>query len=194
VGNGKYDVIYADPPWKGTTGNSAIADKSRVVDTGSFHYPAMETAAICALPVGLVVEEDALLFLWVRSPMLEDGLAVGSAWSFKFITIGFVWYKQRANPGSYTLSECEVCLLFKRGRIPSPRGSRNVRQFLSELRANHSKKPDTIRDRICDMFPAQKKLELFARGQVSGWDAMGYDIDGKDIRVALAEKLAEFEE
>jgi N6-adenosine-specific RNA methylase IME4 len=136
----KYQIIYADPPWKGTTGNPAIAFKSRITSINSFHYPAMETEEICEINVNSVVDNDALLFLWIRSPMLEDGLKVGNAWGFNYKTIAFVWYKQRTNPGSYTLSECEICLVFKKGKIPTPRGKRNVRQFLSSLRGKHSEK------------------------------------------------------
>jgi len=36
-------------------------------------------------------------------------------------------------------------------------------------------------------------LELFAREQTLGWDAMGFDVDGKDIRLALTEKIVELE-
>lgn len=88
-------------------------------------------------------------------------------------------------PGSYTMSQCELCLVFKRGRIPKPRGARNVRQFLSEERREHSQKPEEIRKRIEEMFPTQNKIELFARQNVEGWKCIGNDIDGMDIRESI---------
>ena len=78
------------------------------------------------------------------------------------------------------MSQCELCLVFKRGKIPAPRGSRNERQFVSEMRGRHSAKPNEVRDRIAAMFPKQKKIELFARQQTPGWTAWGLDVISPD--------------
>ena len=120
--------------------------------------------------------DDALLFLWSSSPHLPQALDLLSAWGFAYATVAFVWDKQRANPGYYTLSQCELCVVGKRGRIPQPRGARNVRQFLSEMRGEHSAKPAEVRRRIEAMFPTQRKLELFARTAAEGWDCWGNEV------------------
>jgi len=57
------------------------------------------------------------------------------------VTVGFVWDKVRTYPGNYTLSVVELRLIGKRGKIPTPRGSRNERQLYSELKGKHSKNP-----------------------------------------------------
>lgn len=67
------------------------------------------------------------------------------------------------NPGRYTLSQTEFCLVFKKGKIPTPRGARNVRQLISIPRGAHSEKPEAVIAGITKMFPKQKKIELFAR-------------------------------
>jgi N6-adenosine-specific RNA methylase IME4 len=103
------------------------------------------------------------------------------AWGFDYKTIAFVWDKQKTNPGYYTLSQVEICLVGKKGKFPTPRGSRKERQFLSEMRGVHSKKPDEIRQRITKMFPTQKKLELFARQTSDGWDVWGNEVDGVSL-------------
>jgi N6-adenosine-specific RNA methylase IME4 len=64
----------------------------------------------------------------------------------------------------------------KKGKIPTPRGARNVRQFLSELRGKHSAKPAEIRNRIEKMFPTQNKVELFARSKSKGWEVWGNEV------------------
>ena len=99
------------------------------------------------------------------------------AWGFQWATVGFVWDKQRVNPGFYTMSQCELYLIGKRGKIPSPRGARNVRQLVSSMREKHSKKPHEVRTRIEEMFPEQRKVELFAREKVRGWSAWGEEIE-----------------
>jgi N6-adenosine-specific RNA methylase IME4 len=151
------------------------------------HYDTMTLKDIMNLDIHTYIENDALLFLWVVSPMLDDGIELMKKWGFKYATIAFVWYKQKTNPGHYTMSECEICLVGKKGKIPSPRGSRNVKQFLNEMRGKHSKKPDEIRNRITQMFPIQNKIELFARQRIDGWDSIGFDIDGKNIQDVLKE-------
>ena len=98
------------------------------------------------------------------------------SWGFNYATIGFIWDKQRVNPGFYTMSQCEICLIGKRGKIPRPRGARNIRQLVSEMRGRHSAKPHEVRKRIELMFPDQDKIELFARERVEGWDAWGNEV------------------
>ena len=80
------------------------------------------------------------------------------------------------NPGRYTLSYCELCLLFKRGRIPQPRGARNVSQLIRTPRKKHSEKPKEALERIEKMFPTQNKIELFARYRHNNWDAWGLEV------------------
>jgi N6-adenosine-specific RNA methylase IME4 len=169
--NKKYQIIYADPPWE--CSNQNIAPISYIKKSGSYHYNSMRLNDICNLPVSEITDVNALLFLWVRSPALDWGFRVGNAWGFKYATVGFVWDKQRILPSYYTPSQIELCLIFKKGKIPQPIGSTKEHQFLSEKRRRHSQKPDTIRDRITKMFPTQLKIELFARQKVGGWDAWG---------------------
>ena len=76
------------------------------------------------------------------------------------------------------MSQCELCLVFKRGKIPEPRGARNVKQYVEAERGRHSTKPEEVRRRISDMFPTQKKIELFARVSAEGWEAWGLESDG----------------
>ncbi|MBF2754655.1 MAG: transcriptional regulator [Gammaproteobacteria bacterium AqS3] len=172
----KYQIIYADPPWKykGTDGPD-----NPLVGGAHSHYPTIHIDDLKALDVGSIADDDCLLFLWATGPKLDWAVDVGSAWGFSYVTIGFVWDKVRANPGYYTMSQCEICLIFKRGKIPQPRGARNIRQFISMKKAAHSTKPHAVRHRIESMFPFQTKIELFARGQFEGWDVWGLETERK---------------
>lgn len=173
----RYGVIYADPPWdyKGQL-QHAGPDSG---DTGGAirHYSTVTSADLAGLPVAEIAEDDCLLFLWATSPHLDQAISLGKAWGFEWATIAFVWDKQRVNPGFYTMSQCELCLVFKHGKIPRPRGARNVRQLVSEPRGPHSVKPDEVRRRIERMFPQQAKIELFARSAAPGWDTWGDEIE-----------------
>jgi hypothetical protein len=67
----KYRIIYADPPWD----YGAHAQPDYQTEQRD-HYPVMTVEAICAEPVKQWVEADAVLFLWVTSPILEKAFGV----------------------------------------------------------------------------------------------------------------------
>jgi N6-adenosine-specific RNA methylase IME4 len=172
----RYAVILADPAWN-YLGQRQHAGPGKK-DTGGAitHYPTVTVSQMKTWDIPSICEKDCLLFMWSSSPHLDQAIDLGKSWGFSWATVAFVWYKQRTNPGFYTMSECELCLVMKKGRIPRPRGSRNQRQFLSELRGEHSVKPDEVRERIARMFPTQKKLEMFATKRVAGWDSWGLSL------------------
>ena len=168
-----YSILYADPPWdyKGQLQHNGEGGR----DTGGAvrHYRTMTLEEMSCLDIGRFCADDCLLFMWVTNPHLDQGIDLGKAWGFDWATVAFVWDKGKTNPGFYTLSQCELCLVMKRGRIPRPRGSRKERQLVQALRGPHSQKPEEVRQRIERMFPDHKRLELFARCRHKGWDCLG---------------------
>ena len=184
----RYEVIYADPPWdyKGQLQHAGPGSG----DSGGAvrHFSTVTTRELACLPVAEIAADDSLLFLWATSPHLDQAIALGKAWGFAWATVAFVWDKQRVNPGHYTLSQCELCLVFKRGRIPAPRGARNVRQLVSAPRGRHSEKPAEVRARIEAMFPQQSKIELFARSRAPGWDSWGEEVPHHESRAFWSRK------
>ena len=186
----KYQIIYADPPWP-YDGNEVLAKTSRLnLKKKDGHYGVMSFDDIARLPVSDIADDNSLLFLWVVSPSLDRGIDILKSWGFKFATVAFVWNKKRTNPGYYTLSSCELVLVGKKGKIPTPRGERNIEQFLSSLREGHSVKPAEIRNRISKMFPTQRKIELFARDDAQnnlfGWDKFaGWDVFGNEVEDSI---------
>ena len=113
------------------------------------------------------------------SRCLDEAVSLGKAWGFKYITVAFIWDKQKVVVGNYTMSQCEYVLVFKRGRIPQPRGARNIQQLLSQKSGRHAAKPHEIRSRIDAMFPTQRKIELFARNSADGWTIWGDQADSR---------------
>lgn len=182
----KYDIIYADPPWDyggkmQFDKSSASADKMNwnkniFISSATFKYPTLKMRELKKIPLTEIAKDDCLLFMWVTNPHLANGIELGQAWGFEYKTVAFVWDKMVHNPGKYTMSYCELCLVFKRGRIPSPRGTRNEKQLLSAPRGEHSVKPSEVRDAIERMFPTQDRIELFARHRPDSWDVWGLDV------------------
>lgn len=182
----KYDIIYADPPWdyggkmqfdKSSTSVDTIdLGKSIFISAANFKYPTVKTKDLKKIPILDIAKDDCLLFMWVTNPHLAQGIALGEAWGFEYRTVAFVWDKMMHNPGQYTMSYCELCLVFKRGRIPKPRGARNIKQLIRVPRGEHSEKPLEVLEGIQKMFPSQEKIELFARKKQKGWDVWGLDV------------------
>lgn len=181
---GQFDIIYADPPWdyKGQLQHAGEGSQ----DTGGAirHYPTVTLDDLKTLSISSICAPDCLLFMWATNPHLDQAIDLGKAWGFAWATVAFVWDKVRVNPGFYTMSQCELCLVLKRGKIPSPRGARNVRQLVTSKRGPHSQKPDEVRLRIDRMFPALRKIELFARENDAlgladhNWTNWGTEVNG----------------
>ena len=189
----KYNIIYADPPWD--YGGKMQYDKSSIktenigfkkdifISAASFKYPTLKIDDLKKLDIKSISAEDCLLFMWTTGPQLLISIELGVYWGFEYRTVAFVWDKMIHNPGRYTLSQTEMCLVFKRGRIPTPRGARNIRQLITVSRGIHSEKPEQVIDGITKMFPEQKKIELFARKNYVGWDSWGLEIPDKKIEI-----------
>lgn len=194
----KYQVIYADPPWdyggklqydKTTIkGENEGFEKKIFISSAAFKYPTLKLKQLKALDVRSIAADDCILFLWTTGPQLANAVELGEVWGFEYKTIAFVWDKMIHNPGRYTLSQTEFVLAFKRGKFPTPRGARNVRQMVAIPRGKHSEKPVEVMEGITKMFPEQDKIELFARKNYEGWDSWGLELP--DSRVEILTGLA----
>jgi len=184
--NKKFDVIYADPPWdyngklqfdkSSKDADQVDLKKNIFISSAAFKYPTLKTSELMKLPVQEISKDNCLLFMWSTNPHLAQALELGNAWGFEYRTVAFVWDKMKHNPGIYTLSNCELCLVFKRGKIPTPRGARNIQQLIRSPRKEHSEKPAEVIQAIEKMFPNQERIELFARKKAKGWLAWGLDM------------------
>lgn len=191
--NEKYDVIYADPPWD--YGGKMQYDKTSIksenvgfekdvfISAADFKYPTLKLEELKELDVSSIAADNCILFMWTTGPQLSNSIELGEAWGFEYKTVAFVWDKQVHNPGRYTLSQTEFVLAFKRGKFPTPRGARNIRQLVSVHRGIHSEKPLVVIEGITKMFPQQKKIELFARNNFIQWDNWGLEIPGNQIEI-----------
>ena len=173
----KYNIIYADPPWeyKQKQINFQNYDKGKkYINSVTEHYSTLSKKELFEMEeiIKNIADKNCLLFMWATCPNLDLAVDLGRKWGFEFKTVAFVWDKQRTNYGFYTLSQCELCLVFKKGRIPQKQ-VKNVKQFLSKHVERHSQKPAEIRKRIDLMFSKQKRIELFAREEVARLGLLG---------------------
>ncbi|MFW9970144.1 MAG: MT-A70 family methyltransferase [Candidatus Odinarchaeota archaeon] len=162
----KYNVIYADPPWHyegGTTSNRIIENK----------YPTMKTSDICKLKIPSA--KDSILFLWVTSPKLEEGLEVMNMWGFTYKT-SMVWVKDKIGMGYYARGRHEFILIGTKGSIGAPDPQNRPDSVIEAPRKEHSEKPEIMYELIEQMYPNHKYLELFARKKRENWESWGDEI------------------
>lgn len=174
-----FPVGYADPPWQ----QEAWSD-----DTGQdrgLSYPAMPLDEIKALCRGdkSPFTQDALVFLWVPSNRVDDGVAVLHAWGFEFVTI-WTWDKESIGMGRWLRDRTEHILIGKRGDFPGLLPGSQPHSLHREKKREHSRKPVFFAEEIDRLFPSLRKLELFQRREslVDGdvrlngnWHFWGYE-------------------
>jgi hypothetical protein len=110
LGEKLYGVVYMDPAsrfdvWSRETGLDRAADN---------HYPTEFWDAIAARPPSAY--EGSILFCWSTRPqMLNTGRMVEDHWGFQYKTcIG--WDKVLRGTGLITIDNCELLLVFSRGK------------------------------------------------------------------------------
>lgn len=221
--NNRYNVIAIDPPWRFQTwshlGKSRSPENHYPVMTMDDLYQldikrlANPNCALLMWAIDPLLPEAIALanwwgfkyktvaFTWLKSnPKTVDR---------------FVELYQPANwfmgQGYYTRGNPEMCLLFTHGKpkkinadvrqtIITPYRRKFLRvnrdltpQLIVSPRREHSRKPEEFFTHVERLF-APPYLEVFARQRRPGWDAIGNEIDGRDIRDVLKKESIDQQE
>lgn len=184
----RYDIIYADPPWRyNDKGCRGACEK---------HYNTMGVEQICELPINKLAKKDCALFMWATYPQMQAAMKVVEAWGFKYKTIAFQWIKLNRNVqlndftittvqdilnkvcffglGHWTRGNTECCLLAIKGKPRKKDAS--ISQLVFSPLKKHSAKPPEVRSRIKKLMGGGTSIELFARECVDGWDCWGNEV------------------
>jgi len=178
--NKKYEVIYADPPWRYSFSKS----NSRKIEN---QYPTMTVKEICELEVPS--EKNSVLYLWTTTPKLIEGLQVMKAWGFTYKSQA-IWDKEVMGMCYWFRGQHEILLVGTKGKFSPPPAPLRKSSVFRFKRSKHSKKPDEIRDLIASWFPDTTKLEMFARMAPKGWDTWGNEIE-TEVEIQSTEKHEE---
>lgn len=162
---GKYRVIYADPPW-------SYGDERSGMGGAIDHYNTMSLEDIKALPVKELAEDDGVLFMWTTAPLLEEAFEVVSAWGFKYKT-NIIWNKVKPNLGNYTSVRHEHLIIATKGSCTPDNTQRFNSVQTIERTGRHSEKPEEFRNIIETLYTYGNKIELFSRKKVEGWKVYG---------------------
>lgn len=175
----KFKTILADPPWQFQNRTGKIAPEHKRLA----RYGTMTLDDIKALPVELAADDPAHLYLWVPNALLPDGIAVMTAWGFKYKS-NLVWQKIRKDGGPdgrgvgfYFRNVTELLLFGIRGKnARTLKPGRTQVNIISTRKREHSRKPNE-QYRLIEACSAGPHLELFARGEQPDWTIWGNQAD-----------------
>jgi len=180
-----FPIGYADPPWE----QEAWSDETGQ-DKGLM-YPPMPLEEIKSLCAGnkSPFTRDAILFLWVTTNRLDDGIDVLKAWGFSYVS-AITWDKQHIGMGRWVRDRTEHLLIGKRGDFPGLIPGTQPESLYSEAKGGHSRKPVWFAEEIERLFPDMRKLELFQRKasladgdiRLNGkWDFWGFEAGEPEV-------------
>lgn len=164
IPTGKYEVIYADPPWRYDFSETKVRDIEN-------QYPTMDIESIKALKIPS--SDNSVLFLWATAPKLPEAFEVMEAWGFSYKTCA-VWDKEKIGMGYWFRGQHELLLVGTKGQVSPPPPQARESSVYREPRGEHSAKPKRYYEMIESMFPGKVYLELFARSKHSDdWEVWG---------------------
>ncbi len=164
--DGKFQLLYADPPWPTAGGSKA-------------NYPTLSITEIENLAdvnerfVDDLPDDNSILFMWAVNEYLEDAISVMNAWGFQYKS-NLVWDKVTPmGLGAWVRQRHELLLIGTKGSFPHPRAEDRLDSVVAIQKGRHSEKPDEIRYWLERMYPKAAKVELFARTAPDGWAVFG---------------------
>jgi len=184
----KFKSLVVDPPWRYRNTNTGGSMKSGADNK----YGTLSLQDLCKLPVKEVADDNAVLFLWVTTPLkyeiAQSGLV--EKWGFSYVTTIY-WRKiNKLGLGFNFRGAVEECWMCKRGKVKSWRTDHpNVIQ--SQPR-KHSQKPEEFFEMIepsINEYELTPRLEMFSRTKRPGWVAIGSGVTGNDIRKDLRKMI-----
>lgn len=174
----KYSIIYTDPPWPQKKGN---ARKCRPKQGKNLDYSTISVDECFSLQDEFFkrAAEKHNVFMWAIDKFLPEIEAEMFKRGYK-IHARFIWDKGNGIAPAFTVRYSHEYLIwfYKSGKMVKPRTECRGKYttVFREAATVHSRKPVCAYEMLEDMFPSEKKIELFARNERTGWDCWGNEV------------------
>jgi len=172
----KYQIIYADPPWKYGSWGKANPLSRPNCKVYPMPYPTMTIDEISSLNVNSLAGDNCELYLWTTQKYLPESFNVMKAWGFKYCQT-LTWCKQPRGlgQGGVYCPTNEFLLLGRVGKMPKFRRIDTTWFNVKRPHNSHSTKPSFFRELI-EKVSYAPRIELFAREKTPGWDVWGNEV------------------
>ena len=174
----KYNIIYADPPWKQSKGGKKNVRKNSSGKPLDYPVCSLEEIKQHLSQAVSLTENDSILFLWTIDKYLFQAQEIAEGLGYK-LHARMIWNKITGIPASFDIRFGHEYLLYMyRGKLRpvanSERGK--IHSVFSEPVQRHSQKPEISYEIINRLYPDERKLEMYSRLERKGWDAFGNEV------------------
>jgi len=181
----KYQIIYADPPWRQSKGGKKNA---RPLSSGEkLDYQVISLEEIKFHLSSVKTETNSILFLWTIDKYLFEAEQLAKSLGYK-LHARMIWNKVTGIPAAFTVRYGHEYLLYMySGKLlPIAKAERGkIHTVFTEQVKKHSQKPLIARQIINRLYPNATKLEMYARIKkeiiqdpaLDGWDFWGNEVD-----------------
>lgn len=174
----KYQIIYADPPWKQSKGGKKAVranSSGKPLDYQTISLEEIESHLSAATKLA---DANSVLFLWTIDKYLFEAQEIAERLGYK-LHARLIWNKVTGIPAAFTIRYGHEYLLYMyRGKLlPVAKDERGkIHSVFTEQVIRHSQKPQKAYEIIERLYPNTKKLELYARNYRNGWDCWGNEV------------------
>lgn len=173
----KYDLIYADPPWRQSKGGKKKVRQNSSGKPLDYNTCTLDEIKKHLYQVTEITSENSILFLWTIDKYLFEAQKIAEELGYK-LHARMVWNKVTGIPAAFTIRFGHEYLLYMyKGKFTpvaiEERGK--IHSVFTEKARKHSQKPDVAYEIIERLYPNAKKLEMYARNSRSGWDCWGLE-------------------
>ncbi|MCM1441168.1 MAG: MT-A70 family methyltransferase [Roseburia sp.] len=176
--NKRYDLIYADPPWKQSKGGKKAVranSSGKPLDYQTCTLDEIESHLRQAVSL---TNENSILFLWTIEKYLFEAQQIAKRLGYK-LHARMVWNKVNGIPAAFTIRFGHEYLLYmyKGKLLPVAKDERGkIHSVFTEQVKRHSQKPTTAYEIIERLYPNTQRLEMYARNYREHWDCWGNEI------------------
>lgn len=179
---GGYDIVYTDPPWALHKSIRKIRpNQQRPLD-----YHTMQMSDIKALHRDVICGRDkpCNVFMWCVESYLADAERMMNELGYT-VHCRMVWDKGYGFAPAFTIRYTHEYLVwfYQKGKIIKPRQEARGKYrsvIVAPKGKRHSEKPECVYEMLEDMFPNERKLEMFARNYRNGWDSFGDELHSEE--------------
>ena len=176
--NKKYDLIYADPPWKQSKGGKKNVRKNSSGKPLDYQTISLEEIEEHLRQATTLTSENSIMFLWTIDKYLLEAQKIAEKLGYK-LHARMIWNKVNGIPAAFTIRYGHEYLLYmyKGKLLPIEKQERGkIHSVFTEKVKKHSQKPEIAYEIIERLYPNTNKLEMYARNTRENWDCWGNEV------------------